>query len=326
MMRELQSILLSDMPLLISADGYRRLMVSAFPLVTPTEFFFESKTYEQESREAFEALRKAIGPKLRQLARQAVTARPGDDPDINLTMDYDDPDLQEDSIAYHRVFGIITASSRWYFSSQRMERDLLAAEQNPLICGHLIHVSSPGGEAWYLDRLDETLRQLEKPVVVIYEMACSAAYHIACHGRRVYATTDFDFVGCIGTMVSFYDFRDYYAKLGIREVTAKADGSDLKNKMFDDLRDGKPRQYVESVLNPLNAVFLDTVRRQRKPLASLDDDAPVLRGETYYTDAAVEVGLCDGRRTLPEAVAECWQLGREWSDSRRTRLALYNAL
>ena len=31
-MKELQNILLSDMPLLISTDGYRRLMVEAFPL------------------------------------------------------------------------------------------------------------------------------------------------------------------------------------------------------------------------------------------------------------------------------------------------------
>ena len=241
-------------------------------------------------------------------------------------MDYDSQELHPDTVAYHRVWGLVTAASRWYFSSQQLERDLMAAEQNPLISSHLLHVNSPGGEAWYLDRLSATLRQLSKPVVTLYEMCCSAAYHIGCHGSRVYATTQFDFVGCIGTMVSFYDFSDYYARLGIKLVEAKADGSDLKNKMFDNLRKGKPEQYVSDVLNPLNADFLATVRAQRPQLASLADDAPVLRGETFYTAAAQEVGLCDGQRTLEQAVSEAAQMGRRWSETSRQKSAVYNAL
>lgn len=313
-MNELQSILLSERPLLISSDGYRRLMVGAFPMVQPTESLLRPQTYREESREAFSRI------------VETLVAQPDDNPDVNITMDYDSQELHPDTVAYHRVWGLVTAASRWYFSSQQLERDLMAAEQNPLISSHLLHVNSPGGEAWYLDRLSATLRQLSKPVVTLYEMCCSAAYHIGCHGSRVYATTQFDFVGCIGTMVSFYDFQGYYEQLGIKLIKAKADGSDLKNKMFDDLRQGKPQQYIDEVLNPLNDRLLQTVKAQRPQLAKLDDDAPVLRGETYFTHTAEEIGLCDGQRTLQEAVAECAGLGRKWSDSQQKKQHLYNVL
>lgn len=320
-MNELQSILLSDMPLLISTDGYRRLMVSAFP-PQPTAFFFESKDYRQESKEAFQDI-------IRQLkAESAVMASmQGDrDPEFNITIDYEDPELPQDSVAYHRVWGIVTADSRWYFSSKRLEQDLLQAEQNPQISCHLLHINSPGGEAWYLDRLSETLRQCQKPVITLYEMMCSAAVFIGCHGRKVYATTQFDFVGCIGTMTSFWDFRQYYEQMGIKHIEAKATQSDLKNKIFDNLREGKPRQYIEEVLNPLNASFLAEVKAMRPGLASLDDDAPVLRGETFYTQPAQELGLIDGQRTLLQAVSECHDLGVAWRQESEKKNSFYQLL
>ena len=42
---------------------------------------------------------------------------------------------------------------------------------------------------------------------------------------------------------------------------------------------------------------------------TLDDDAPVLQGESMYTAQAEEVGLIDGKRTLLEAIAEVAELG-----------------
>lgn len=328
-MNELQTILLSDMPLLISTDGYRQLMVAAFPVQPPrvagkadipenSQFFFETKTYDQRTREAFE--------KIKQMIDRAVARQQTDSPLSLVGYDFDSPELPDNSVAYHRVWGLITASSRYYFSSKQLEADLLAADANPQITSHLLHVNSPGGEAYYLDRLDETMRSLQKPVVTLYEQACSAAYNIACHGQRVYATTAFDFVGCIGTMTSFYDFKQYYESLGIKLIEAKATKSDLKNKVFDNLKDGKPKQYIEEVLDPLNDSFLSTVRSQRKRLAGLDDDAPVLRGETFFTKAALEIGLADGQSTLLDVAMEASDLGRKWSDVNKQKNSIYSAI
>ena len=188
----------------------------------------------------------------------------------------------------------------------------MAAERNPQICAHLLHINSSGGEAWYMDRLSETQRSLTKPVLTLCEgCMASAAYYIGCHGRKVYAVTNGDFIGSIGTMVSFHDFEPYYEKLGIKLIEAKADKSDLKNKIADNLIAGKPKQYIDEVLNPINEEFLSEVRSQRKALASMDQDHPVLRGEIYLTPRAQEVGLIDGTRTFPEAVAELMSMVTE---------------
>ena len=155
-------------------------------------------------------------------------------------------------------------------------------------------------------------------------MCCSAGYYIGCHGQRIYALTQNDYVGCIGTMCSFYDFEEYFAKLGIKKVEAKATKSDLKNKVFDDLRQGKDEQFVKDILDPMNAQFLSEVRSQRSKLADLPDDTPVLRGETFYTSQAVEFGLTDGSKTMVEAIVETATMGREYTEAKKLKTAVYN--
>ena len=259
-MNEILAILLSERPLFITSEGYRQMVMAVLPYMKPSDaaeqpkvksFFLDPPTYKEETDKAIAKLQKA-------LASDNTTKA------FQITNDFENQELPADTIAYHRVYGFITGDSRWCFSSKQLEQDLLAAESNPQICAHLLHVNSSGGEAWYMDRL----------------------------------------IGSIGTMISFHDFEPYYESLGIKLIKVKADKSNLKNKMFDDLIAGKPSQYINEVLNPINEEFLAEVRSQRKAIASMDQDHPVLHGEVYLTPRAQEVGLIDGMRTFPEAVAE----------------------
>jgi ClpP class serine protease len=330
-MNELQQLLLSGKALHITTDGFRQAMLTAFPLSEKAETpgvrnslgllsttqlaYLASHTWYQ--LETHEALKKQLEAIRQDNSQPAVT----------LTDEYANEELPENSIAYHRVWGTVMSEAYWFFSSKQLAADLMAAEDNPQITCHFLHVNSPGGDAWFLDRLSEALRACTKPIVTLYEhLCCSAGYYIACHGSRVYALTANDYVGCIGTMCSFYDFQPYFEKLGIKLIEAKADKSDLKNKTFDDLRKGKPAQYVDDFLNPLNEQFLACVRSQRSGLAELGDDAPVLRGETYLTAEAITTGLCDGTRTFAETVAEAVVMGAEYADAEKTKRAIYNIL
>ena len=325
-MNELQTLIVSGKPLFITVDGFRQAMLTAFPLdgkvkeqsTTKTDFtkaemvdYLKSHTwYQLETHIALLKLQKVMAQ---------------DNDTITLTDEFDDEQLPDNSIAYHRIWGTIMANSYCWFSSKQLEADLKAAEANPQISCHFLHINSPGGEAWYLDRLSETLRACQKPILTFYEqMCCSAGYYIGCHGNRIYALTDNDYVGCIGTMCSFYDFEGYFAKLGIKRVEAKATNSDLKNKTFDDLRHGKDDKYVHDILNPLNSQFLAEVRSQRGKLAELSEDEPVMRGETFYTKEALELGLIDGSRTMAEAIAEAVTMGREYTDAANLKTAIYN--
>lgn len=314
-MDEIQTLLLSTLPLWITEDAYRQLMVAAFPL-NGTVVSFEQKKAEQamsipEIREYLKThtyyqyeTHEAL------LAISSKVSQRDETKSVQLTDEYGSPSLDDGTIAYHRVFGVVTANSYWYFSSKQLEQDIIAAENNPQISAHLLHINSPGGEAWYMDRLSETLRSVKKPIIAIYEEYCaSAAYYIGCHGQKLYATTNHDFVGCIGTMCSFWNFEPYFEKLGLKKIVAKATNSSRKNKIFEDLKDGKSEDYIKNVLDPMNEQFLAEVKSQRSKLAELDDDAPVLQGESLYTAPAEEVGLIDGKRTLLEAIAEVAQLG-----------------
>lgn len=318
-MNEIQTLLLSTLPLWITEDAYRQLMVTAFPLngvmvnskqkkeeqvMTDAEIREYLKTHTYYQYETHEAL---------QLICSKISQR-DDTKEVQLTDEFDSPSLTDGTIAYHRVFGVVTANSYWYFSSKQMEQDIVAAENNPQISAHLLHINSPGGEAWYMDRLSETLRNAKKPILAIYEEYCaSAAYYIGCHGQKLYATTNNDFVGCIGTMCSFWDFEPYFEKLGLKKIVAKATKSSMKNKIFDDLKDGKSEDYIKNILDPMNEQFLAEVKAMRSKLSELGDDAPVLQGESFYTAPAEGLGLIDGKRTLVEAIAEVAQLGEAYT-------------
>ena len=71
-MNEIQQLLLSDSPLLISRSGYLQLMVSAFPalknevslvgkVAQPSQFFgFDMNTYSDQTKEQLEKIKKSM--------------------------------------------------------------------------------------------------------------------------------------------------------------------------------------------------------------------------------------------------------------------------
>lgn len=304
----LRQLLLSTNRLFITADGYASAMMDCFPLISqnapiPSAFFFDQKppTYKE-----------VAGAALKQLI-QSIEAH-SELKDIAITDDFSSQEIPENAIAYHRIFGFITSSSRWYFSSKQFEQDLLIAESNPAISCHFLHINSPGGEAWYLDRLSETMQSLQKPIIVLIEQLCaSAGYYIACHSPHVYALTLNEMIGCIGTMMEYLDFEPYYEKLGIKKVSVKSSHSDLKNTIFENLRKGKPEQYINEVLDPLTEQFLAAVKNGRPELTSLPEEHPVFRGEIFDTENSIENGLINGRLTFAQSVAESHRLGQEYT-------------
>jgi ClpP class serine protease len=247
---------------------------------------------------------------------RALLAETDDTECISLSLDFNNDQLPHNSIAYHPVFGIIFADSRWYFSSKALERDLLNAEANPAFSVHFLHVNSPGGQAWYLDRLSESLRSLCKPVFVLIEGCCaSAAYYIACHGAQIFALTQNDSVGSIGVMADFYDFEGFFEQMGIKRIRANAHMSDLKNKRFEDFRKGKPEQFITEELDPLALQFIAEVRMCRKALNGLPDNDPVFRGESFDANVALHKCMIDGLCTFPQAVLMAFRMGKDFSDA-----------
>lgn len=183
-MNELQNLLVSGKPLWITVDGFRQAMLSVFPLHGKIDDKAGPKSALGFSKAELESYLKdhtwyqfethiALHELIKVLAQEEGSA-------ATLTDEFDDEQLPDNSIAYHRVFGTVMAESYWWFSSKQLEADLIAAEANPQISCHFLHINSPGGEAWYLDRLSETLRNCQKPILTFYEqMCCSAGYYLS---------------------------------------------------------------------------------------------------------------------------------------------------
>lgn len=222
--------------------------------------------------------------------------------DIKLTERYL-TEQEDDSLAYYRILGTITADSYWRFSSKEFEYQLRMADANPAINGHFVHITSGGGEAWYLDQLAATIRSLTKPKFAFIEkVAASAGYYIASQFDKVSTSTPFDLIGCIGTMVSMMDIQPALEKFGIKFIEEYASNSDLKNKKYNDLLDGKPEQFIHEDLDPLQIQFVKDVKIKRSKIATLTEDHAVLRGETFYGNPALELGLIDTIETFETAV------------------------
>ncbi|MDR2003324.1 MAG: S49 family peptidase [Prevotella sp.] len=248
--------------------------------------------------------------------------------DIHVTTDYSSDELKTGSIAYYPVKGFITANSLWWFSSKQFVRDLLAADANPSVSAHFLHINSGGGEAWYLDRVAETLASLHKPVYSFIEkLAGSAAYYIGVHGNVVKAMTQNDIVGSIGTIHDGLDFMAYYEKIGIKRIRETATRSDLKNKKYEDLRAGKPGQFIREDLDPLQQQFEAAVRAARPQLNNLPADDPVFRAESFYASPpAVDKMLIDGLTSFEDALSEADALGKEWAARQNNRKSLMSYL
>lgn len=210
------------------------------------------------------------------------------------------------SVAVHYVYGTVRYDSYWGFSTKGFVEELMVAEARPEFTAHLIIVDSPGGEVFYCHEAACAIRSCSKPVIAFCESMCaSAAYWIASAADRIYAVSPFSEVGSIGVMAKFMDDSEWYRSNGFKEIEIYASGSDLKNKVYKDVVEGQPKEYIRRFLDPV----LDTMTADIRSARTIPDGSDALRGEIYYAQEASGLGLVDGIRSLEECISEAQSLG-----------------
>jgi len=285
-------------------------------LADPESFYFdEAPTYEDNSTS---------------MADKLTSVMAGVDPNITLTRNFSETDIPFNSIAYHRMFGPVIADEeyyRWYFSTKQFIKDVKAAESNPNIISHFCHVSTGGGEAWMLEKAYEVVKATLKPFIFFIEKKdCSAGYYISSAGNKIYCYTINDTIGSIGCMVAFWDIVPYFVKEGFSWIEEYAHKSDLKNKKFNDLTDGKAEQYITEELDPLQEQFESAVRAARPALAKLEKDHPAFRGETFDSLRAQQIGLIDEIAEIEQAILYTHQQGMEYLNKKSAQKRALNYL
>lgn len=221
-------------------------------------------------------------------------------PNSNIQFSYPWSSNPEDgSIALHCIQDIITYNSWWWFSTYDFMQELKAADANPAFAAHLLYIDSPGGEVFGLNEAHNIIKSLTKPVFALVESrCCSAAYYLASAADKIYVTSPLSTVGSIGCMATLCDSREYWEKMGFKDIDIYATKSIRKNKTYMDALDGKVKDYITKVLDPAMALFEANVKGSRPNV-----DESVFEGDSYYAEEALELGLIDGVKSIEE-VAE----------------------
>lgn len=180
----------------------------------------------------------------------------------------------------------------------RMVREASATESIETI---ILLIDSPGGSVDGTEAFANIIKASTKNTIAVCEnLMASAGYWIGSSCKQMYASSNTDVIGCIGTMVSWMDGTKAASDKGyiLREYYA-TDSKD-KNRAFIEANAGNGKKLVSELLDPLNDVFLSHVREMRG--SKLDESA--LTGKDYVAKNAMEAGLIDGVKTLEQVINE----------------------
>lgn len=232
---------------------------------------------------------------------------------IFITSDYEDRSIPE-SIAVHFIDGFIAHDKNWWYcSTEQLLEDIESAEENEKIIAHVLIINSPGGESYGLEKVNERLRSLDKPILVaVKKIMASAGVYIGSAGDRVYCLNKFDIVGSIGTMISYWDSKKALEQYGYILREAYATKSTHKNKLTNDVSEGKTEEFIKRFLDPVQEEFEKAIRASRPNTSKAPEESHLFNGEIYYAEEAMQFGLIDGIKNIDEILQEAFKLGKEY--------------
>lgn len=205
------------------------------------------------------------------------------------------------SVAVYTLKGVILKDDGWCSEgTESLMRRMAKADEMNNISAHLLEIDSGGGQGSNIHTVSKFIREeLKKPVIAWFNgIAASAAYYIAAAADEVYASQPTDIVGSIGVMLSFFDFREYYEKEGIKLHEIYATQSELKNSDYKAARDGDYEETRAKILDPMARLFQNDITKYRPELIGEDP----YKGAIYTADEAEKINMIDGILSFDAAV------------------------
>lgn len=201
------------------------------------------------------------------------------------------PDVP-DNVALIPVVGALTKADVCGWQGTRSLTNLLnqAAADKSKESIILLFENCPGGQVDGTQEFADavTNAKKKKPVMAaVSGMCCSAGVWISSQATEVYATSQTDFIGCIGVL---------------GKIKNPAKTSEEDKDYVDVISDFSPHKnsesksveaYKEHMINPLAKIFQENVKAGRGDKLKLSKE-DVLTGRTYIASSAKEYGLIDG--------------------------------
>ena len=208
------------------------------------------------------------------------------------------------------------------YGTREIAEELLQADQDPDIVGHILCVDSGGGAADSVPELADAIRQLTKPIVGFVDgMAASAAMYAVSYTSKIIAHQPTDMIGCIGTMVTISGWPKLRKDSdGYVEMRIYADQSEEKNADYEAALEGETKLIRENMLNPLCQIFIDDMK-QNRPSATDDQ----LKGRTYFAKDVVGT-LIDSIGTFEDAIQAVLEYAELADNNSSSQMGKYNKL
>lgn len=187
------------------------------------------------------------------------------------------------------------------------------AADNENIVAVVLDMDSGGGAESAVPPFLEAIKYLQgkkKPVVCHGDMVASAAYWVATQCDYLMADNMISSAfGSVGVYVSFLDYREKFAKEGIKQRSIYAPQSTLKNNQYRELMDNDNEEpLIEDSLKPSADRFIAAVKERRK--GKIKEDSDTYKGKIFEGKAIVKEGLADGFGNLGDAIRVAMSLAR----------------
>lgn len=222
------------------------------------------------------------------------------------------------SIAIIKLKGVLLKDDQYCgpIGTARVGEIIKAAAAHENIGGIVLHVDSPGGTVDGTEVLGNIIKAVEKPIVTFVDgLMASAAIWTGSFGDEIIASTDTDEIGSVGVMLSFADIQPYWESLGVKFHNINASTSPDKNKVWEELREGKYENFIKNVLDPLDKKFMNTIREN---LPNVEDKH--LTGKMFFARDLIGI-IVDSIGSLDDAVERCSELATELEEKNKTSIS-----
>lgn len=187
-------------------------------------------------------------------------------------------------------------------------RQLLEADADPDVIGHIIMAESSGGASNAVPEIAEAIQACKKPVVAwIDGIAASACIYAVSYCDRILAHREDDIVGSVGTLIEISDMPMYHRDPNSGMITARiyADAAVDKNAAFEKALEGQFNIIKEERLNPINEKFRADMQANRPNLTEEH-----LTGKVFPAKAAIGTFI-DAIGTMGDAAAAVMELAEQ---------------
>lgn len=216
-----------------------------------------------------------------------------------------------DNVAIVTISGSLTTSNRPYnryigmVSYDEIRNAVFAAIDTDGIDGIVLNMDTPGGQASGISELSDFLSEVNSNIKPIYTYTgtamASGGYWLGSLGREIYAAK-LATVGSIGVITVHTSLSEMYKKEGIEITVLRAGEFKALGSPYEKL-DDKARDQIQSQMNTIYDVFLETVAENRgTSVNSLKETAA--EGRVFIGADSVTVGLVDRISSFDAAIAE----------------------